>query len=171
MDSALLEIIHQHQHNWPTSFDADLTPFFHTLHHVHGDLLGAAFKVVGHYDLSPAEFDVLASLRRSPPPHELTPSQLQHAMLITSGGLTKILYQLQVRGLVTRSTTSTDRRVKPVRLTFSAMPIVESALQAILQHVGCWIKETLSAQEIQQVTQTLAKLTQNKNLVATRIIK
>ncbi|MBF0131118.1 MAG: MarR family transcriptional regulator [Magnetococcales bacterium] len=159
MDSALLEIIDQHRHHWPTSFDADLTPFFHTLHRAHGDLLGAAFKVVGHHDLSPAEFDVLASLRRSPPPHELTPSQLQQALVITSGGLTKILHQLEVRGLITRSTASNDRRVKPVRLTDHAFPLVEQALQAILQHVGCWIKETLSAQEIQQVTQTLAKLT------------
>ncbi len=159
MDQGLLELIEQHRTHWPESFDGLLTPFFHTLHRAHGVILGQAFKVMGQYDLSPAEFDVLASLRRSAPPHELTPSQLQQSLLITSGGLTKVLHQLQSRGLITRSTDQGDRRVKPVRLTAAAMPLVEQVLRSILHHVGGWIGETLSTEEIQHLTQILGKLT------------
>ncbi|HIJ82803.1 MAG: putative transcriptional regulator, MarR family [Magnetococcales bacterium] len=161
MDSELLRVIEQHRDNWPESFDPLLTPFFHTLHRAHGILLGQAFRVMERYGLSPAEFDVLSSLRRSPFPHELTPSQLQQSLLITSGGLTKILQQLQERAFVTRSTTRTDRRVKPVRLTPAAIPVVEQALQSIRLEVGGWITNTVSAEEIERVTQTLGKLTLN----------
>jgi DNA-binding MarR family transcriptional regulator len=57
----------------------------------------------GH-GLSPSELDVLVTLRRSAAPWVLTPSEIQRALLITSGGLTKILQQLEGRGLVTRLT-------------------------------------------------------------------
>lgn len=158
MDSALREIIHQHQQNWPDSFHPLLTPFLLTLHRSHTILLGQAFKVMAKHDLSPAEFDVLCSLRRSPPPHELTPSQLQHSLLITSGGLTKIFHQLEKRGLITRSTTPGDRRIKPVRMTKTAAPIIELAIQAVLSQGFGWITADLTTEEIDQVTKILGKL-------------
>ncbi|MBF0110779.1 MAG: MarR family transcriptional regulator [Magnetococcales bacterium] len=159
MDEELQEIIEQQRIHWPESFHELLTPFFHTLHRAHGVILGQAFKVMGHHDLSPAEFDVLASLRRSAPPHEMTPSQLQKALLLTSGGLTKVLQELERRHLITRSTAMEDRRVKPVRLTVDALPLVEQVMNSMIRQVGGWIETSLSSREIEEITIILLKLT------------
>lgn len=53
------------------------------------------------------------------PPHELTPSQLQDSVMITSGGLTKVMQQLEARNLVTRTLQQGGQRISPVRLTQS----------------------------------------------------
>ncbi|MBF0127073.1 MAG: MarR family transcriptional regulator [Magnetococcales bacterium] len=160
MDVSIEELIDQHKENWPESFDPLLTPLTLTLHRVHGNLLGQAIRVMSQHGLSPAEFDVLASLRRSSPPHEMTPSQLQHALLITSGGLTKILQQLESRGLIARSTASGDRRVKPVHLTETAFPVVEEVMRGIIAQVCGGIQSLLTPEEMRQATTILGKLVQ-----------
>ena len=74
-------------------------------------------EVFARHSLTPAEFDLLATLRRSPPPRELTPSEVQSLLFITSGGLTKVMDKLEARGLVARSRHAADQRVRPVKLT------------------------------------------------------
>lgn len=160
MHQSIKDVIDQHKQNWQDHFDPLLTPYFLTLHRAHGMQLGRAIKVMVRFGFTPGEFDVLASLRRSPWPHELTPSQIQHALLITSGGLTKILQQLELRGLISRSTDAKDRRSKPVRLTKAAFEVIESAMQEIMHQVGGWIQNRLSAEEIRQVTVILNQLIQ-----------
>ncbi|MBF0139731.1 MAG: MarR family transcriptional regulator [Magnetococcales bacterium] len=153
-----LQVIEQIQSNWPESYDPLTTPFFFTLHSVHTRIMAESCKIMGEYHFSPAEFDVLSTLRRAPAPHELTPSQLQQSLLITSGGLTKILHQLQTRELITRSTAATDRRIKPVRLTAKAVPIVEQVLKIIVENNSRSIRNALSNTEIEQATLLLTLL-------------
>lgn len=155
------QIIEQMQRYWPESYNPMETPFFLTLHRVHTNMMAASCKIMGQHHLSPAECDVLASLRRSPPPYELTPSQLQQSLLITSGGLTKILHQLQSRELITRSTAPTDRRIKPVRLTPKAIPLVEQVLTRIIANHSRLLKGALSPAEIKQATHLLGQLSQH----------
>ena len=41
-------------------------------------------------------------LRSVPSPYELTPTELYDAVLLSSGGMTKVLRRLETRGLVSR---------------------------------------------------------------------
>jgi DNA-binding MarR family transcriptional regulator len=143
---------------WSTTFDSELMRLMVTLHRVYAAKTARSGAIFSRHGLCPAEFDVLASLRRTPPPHELTPSDVQRSVIITSGGLTKILRQLETRGLVTRSTDASDRRIKPIRLSPSALPIIEQTMQELIADSGEWLHSALSAAEILQITDLLSKL-------------
>jgi DNA-binding MarR family transcriptional regulator len=83
--------------------------------------------------LSAGWFDVLAALRRAGPPYELTPTELRHAMMLSSGGVTKRLDRLVTAGLVSRRPDPDDRRGVIVRLTARGRRSVDRAL---VQHVA-----------------------------------
>ena len=153
------DVVALHRAYWPETFDARLLPFVVALHRARDRHMKRSAALSARYGLSPAELDVLATLRRSPPPWVLTPSVLQRSVLITSGGLAKILQQLETKGLVERLTDSADRRVKPVQLTAAALPIVTAAIGEVIASTGGWVRATLSDTEIDQVTAILRKLT------------
>src|SRR5262245_29821509 len=75
---------------------------------IHGNSMTRAAT----HGLTFAEFEVLATLRGVPPPNELMPTELYSAVLMSSGGLTKVLQGLEKRGLVTRAAGKSDRRSK-----------------------------------------------------------
>ncbi|MEU7218415.1 MarR family winged helix-turn-helix transcriptional regulator [Nocardia iowensis] len=79
------------------------------------------------HDLDAASFDVLATLRRSATPH-LTPTELMHAAMVTSGAITQRLDRLEERGLVSRSRSESDGRGVRVSLTDAGRTIVDAAL-------------------------------------------
>jgi len=85
------------------------------------------------YELTFFEFEVLSALRASAPPHELLPSQLYDAILISSGGLTKVLKALEERGFVARGGPSGDRRRRPIALTKKGWRMAEKAMAAVQQ--------------------------------------
>ncbi len=90
----------------------------------------AAFA--GH-DLETWEFDVLAALRRSGEPYQLSPGQLVSQTLVTSGTMTNRIDRLQSQGLVERGPDPTDGRGVLVRLTHDGRARVDTALAALLQ--------------------------------------
>ncbi|GAA4103020.1 MarR family winged helix-turn-helix transcriptional regulator [Zhongshania borealis] len=69
------------------------------------------------YQLTGAEFDVLATLRRQEQPYQLSPTELCKAMLFSSGGLTKVLYRLQNARLILRPENPNDGRSLLVQLS------------------------------------------------------
>lgn len=81
--------------------------------------------------LSFTEFEILATLRSAPPPHELIPSALYDALLISSGGLTKVLKSLERRGLIARPQRDGDRRRRPVALTSDGRELAEAAMRSV----------------------------------------
>ncbi|MBA3020692.1 MarR family transcriptional regulator [Propionicimonas sp.] len=83
-------------------------------------------------ELEPWEFDVLAALRRQGPPYELSPGELIHETLSTSGTMTNRVDRLQARGLVQRRPNSADRRSVLVRLTEDGRSRVQSAMTELL---------------------------------------
>jgi len=93
-------------------------------------LTKAQVRVFSQYGLDFASFDVLATLRRSGPPHQLTPGQLARAMIVTPGAVAQRLTRLESAGLVTRSRITTDRRVITVGLTDAGQNLVDTALPA-----------------------------------------
>ncbi|MET7617776.1 MarR family transcriptional regulator [Streptomyces sp. NPDC005408] len=80
------------------------------------------------HGLDAASFDVLATLRRSEPPHRLTPAELMRASMVTSGAVTQRLDRLEERGLVTRTPSATDGRVVHVELSEEGRALIDEAL-------------------------------------------
>lgn len=86
------------------------------------------------HGLEAFEFDVLAALRRSGPPYELSPGQLVEATFVTSGTMTNRLDRLESRGLVRRLPDPHDGRVVRVRLSAKGRGRVDAALTELLAH-------------------------------------
>lgn len=79
------------------------------------------------------EFDVLAALRRTGAPYQLSPGALVEATLVTSGTMTNRVDRLLARGLVKRLPSPTDRRGVLVELTPAGMRAVDGAMEALLE--------------------------------------
>jgi DNA-binding MarR family transcriptional regulator len=90
--------------------------------------------VFAQHGLQSWEFDVLATLRRSGPPYELTPGELDRTMMISSGTTTHRISKLEQRGFVTRSKDHDDRRVVRVRLTDTGRDVFDACHKAHLEN-------------------------------------
>ncbi len=145
-------------HAWSESHAPDTLPLILHLHSAREMTLVRARPIWARHKLTPAEFDVLATLRNAPPPHQLTPSQLQDCLLITSGGLSKVMRQLEARTLVLRSQDPHDQRVKPIRLTPAGRVLIEQAMADVAATADAWIRSILDAQEIATLTALLQRL-------------
>lgn len=81
-------------------------------------LIGAATqRALADFDVTYAEFDVLATLRRAGKPYRLKPGRLAQESMLTTGGTANILQRLTAAGLVEREPHPDDRRSSWVRLT------------------------------------------------------
>jgi len=78
------------------------------------------------------EFDVLAALSREGVPYELSPGELIHQTLSTSGTMTNRIDRLVDRGLVERLPHPSDRRGVRVRLRPEGRDLAASALRDLL---------------------------------------
>lgn len=118
--------------------------------------------VFAEFGLQDGEFDVLAALRRSGAPYELTPTNLFEITMMSSGGMTARLDRLEKMELVARRPNPEDRRGTLVRLTDKGIALIERALPA---HVAnqARITETLSADELKTLSDLLGKLLRHVN--------
>jgi DNA-binding MarR family transcriptional regulator len=85
------------------------------------------------HELEPWEFDVLAALRRSGVPYELSPGRLLRETMVTSGTMTNRVDRLETKGLVERLPDPGDRRGVRVRLTDRGRHAVDDALGELLE--------------------------------------
>jgi DNA-binding MarR family transcriptional regulator len=92
-----------------------------------------AERAYADYGIGRAEFDVLATLRRSGAPFQLSPGALAESMMLSSGGTTARLDRLEKAGLVERIPSATDRRSVLVRLTERGREIIDDAVAAGLE--------------------------------------
>jgi DNA-binding MarR family transcriptional regulator len=74
------------------------------------------------------EYDVLASLRRTGAPYELTAGDLLDALMITSGAVTNRIDRLEQRGFVRRRKAPDDKRVVLIRLTAAGRVAIDAAV-------------------------------------------
>jgi len=86
--------------------------------------------VYGAFGINRGEFDVLATLRRSGEPYQLSPTALCATMMLTSGGMTGRLDRLERAGLVQRSPNPADRRALVITLTDKGRALVDEAVVA-----------------------------------------
>jgi DNA-binding MarR family transcriptional regulator len=109
------------------------------------------------HGLGDGEFDVLATLRRSGEPFELSPGELGASMMVTSGAVTKRIDRLERSGLVTRRVSEVDARARLIRLTAEGRRIVD---EAVVDHVANEkrLLSGLSAAERETLADLLRKL-------------
>lgn len=111
------------------------------------------------HGLEPSEFDVLSALRRTGDPYQLSPGQLVHETLVTSGTMTNRVDRLVRKGLVERLPDPDDRRGVQVRLTDSGRAAVDGALDALLSREKDLLAG-LGTDEADDVATSLRKLSQ-----------
>lgn len=87
-------------------------------------------RTLAMFDLTINEFNTLNALRRSGPPHKLSPTDVGVSLLFSSGGLTKLLERLESRGLISREPNPDDGRGVMVALTRAGMELQEDAMAA-----------------------------------------
>jgi DNA-binding MarR family transcriptional regulator len=112
---------------------------------------------LGRFGLSISEFNALSALRRRGEPHALSPTELGRGLMLSSGGVTKLIERLEARGLVVRTPDTTDGRGVVVALTPPGLELQEAAIDA---HV---VNETellgpLNAETREELTRILRTL-------------
>lgn len=82
------------------------------------------------YDLGEGEFDVLATLRRNGAPYALSPRDLAHQTMVTTGAMTKRIDRLETAGLVRRARRPGDARGRLVALSDRGRDLIDEAYPA-----------------------------------------
>ncbi|BCJ77463.1 MarR family transcriptional regulator [Catellatospora sp. IY07-71] len=95
-----------------------------------GDRMEAAYQRLG---IGRGEFDVLATLRRSGEPYNLSPKQLSDTLMLTTGGMTGRLDKLERAGLIARTPDPADRRSLRAQLTPAGRELIDRAVAVGLQ--------------------------------------
>jgi len=88
----------------------------------------AISDAVRPFGLQVGEVNVLATLRRSGPPFQLTPTELYRGLLISSGAMTNRLDRLEANHLITRTVDTDDRRRVQVALTDLGRTTIDQAM-------------------------------------------
>jgi DNA-binding MarR family transcriptional regulator len=114
-------------------------------------------KTFSEFDLTVGEFDVLATLRRSGHPYQLSPTELFNTLMVSSGTMTHRIDRLEKADLVQRIPDSSDRRGTQIRLTSKGFDVIEKAVEAhvVNEHR---ILSALGVSEREGLTQLLRKL-------------
>lgn len=123
--------VRQMHDNWNKSFDPviEVSTRIYRLHELLRQNIDA---VLAGHGLQSAEFEVLSTLRIVDPPHELTPTELYRTILLSSGGMTKVIKRLEAAGLVDLSSSPSDRRSKIIRLNSTGKKLIEAVMRSAI---------------------------------------
>jgi DNA-binding MarR family transcriptional regulator len=113
--------------------------------------------VFSEFDLHAGEFDVLATLRRSGQPYQLSPTALFNTLMISSGTMTHRIDRLEQANLVQRIPDPNDRRGTLIQLTDEGFHIIEDAVEAHVTNMH-HLLNGLEKAEQQALAQLLRKL-------------
>ena len=150
---SIAELREQQRLNWPQAY-TDCQPSVLRLLRAADEYLRASSEQLSQLQLLPAEFDVLAALRRQAPPHCISPTALCKALLISSGGLTKLLKRLEAAKLIERPTNPDDGRSQLVKLSTDGTVQVERAMKQLCGLQQQWLAPLVGDQR-QQLSQLL----------------
>ena len=151
---AVDEILEQWQRERP-DLDVTSTGVFGRISRIAAMVDQSMDRVFQPHGLTGGDFVVLAALRRSGTPYQLTPTALTRSMMVTSGGTTKRLDRLEARGLIRRDPDPADRRGTLVTLT-------EPGLATI---------DTVEPEHVQNENRLLATLSPNQRNTLTRLLR
>lgn len=104
------------------------------LHRIGDRLRVELIALYERYGLGEGEFDVLATLRRTGAPFELTPGTLARHTMVTSGAVSKRLDRLEAAGLVQRRSSEHDGRGRVVGLTDAGRELIDEVFAAHMRN-------------------------------------
>ena len=110
------------------------------------------------HGINRAAWDVLASLRRTEPPHRLSPTELYSGLMRTSGAISNRLNRLEAAGLIRRRPDPADGRGVVVELTARGRRLVDEIAPLHMDNERRLLAG-LSARERDQFAGLLRKLT------------
>jgi DNA-binding MarR family transcriptional regulator len=110
--------------------------------------------VLGGFDLSRAEYDVLGTLVTAGD-GQLKPSELSSRLLLTTGGLSNVLRSLERRGHIARTPDSADGRSRRISLTPEGADVARRVVREVVaaQHD---LLGKVDVARIEAVTEALA---------------
>lgn len=153
---ALVDMLRGFEQNWP-GYDRPETRVMMGLIRLNDLVINSTHALLSEHGLTPAAFEALIALRGQPEPWQMTPTGLFRAILITSGGMTKVLKQLEQDGLVSRADNPDDQRSRFVRLTPKGKSQAESVMEAVANHDKVILEQALNEQQIAQLAKVLLR--------------
>ena len=152
----LSSVLREYQENWP-EFDRPETRVMLSLIRLNDLVLESTRAAVAMHGLTMAGFETLMTLRSQPAPWQMTPTALFRAILVTSGGMTKILKKLEKDGYIQRTENPDDQRSRYVRLTAKGKVFAEVVMESIAEHDRRILDQSLNDQQINQLAKVLLR--------------
>ncbi len=121
---------------------------------VHDQMQHHAASHLECYDLTPAQYDVLAQLMDTP---GMSQQALAQRLMVTKGNVCSLIDRMSAHGLVERRADPEDRRINLLHLTEEGQKLAEAAVPAYAQFVSEHLS-VLSADEQRQLEGLLRKL-------------
>ena len=117
-------------------------------------------EVFAGFDLTVADFDVLATLRRAGEPHVLRPTDITRQLMLSPAGMTTRLDRLERAGHIERTPDPHDRRSWQIALTPQGLGAVDAAVADHLANERRLLDPLTEAQRIALDDALRALLTQ-----------
>ena len=110
-------------------------------------------------DVSPSEYDVLYALSKAPDGLRIT--ELLGDMLLTQGGVSRLVARLEERGLVERVADPADGRASRIRLTADGVDAQRRVGLRHGRHVAQLMTSTFSVEQLNQLRALCETLTES----------
>lgn len=140
---------------------ADLDPHreaWISIARTHAAVTGRLQEALIAAELPPlAWFEVLATLDRAPE-QRLKMGELAEALVITRGGLTKLVDRLIKAGLLERTFCETDRRVSYATLLPAGVELLEEMRPVVRGELAVAFSANLSAEQAEELRATLERI-------------
>lgn len=104
------------------------------------------------FDLTTAQFDVLIQIKTYAP---LTQSQLAEKVIVTQGGMSRMLARLEKEGLIERKQ---NWKTKTISLTAKGEKMIDAATPSQLQFQSSLFEEVLTEEEMKTLNTLMSKL-------------
>lgn len=111
------------------------------------------------FGITAADFDVLATLRRKAASSAINVRELQQALMLSSGGMTKRLDRLEAGGLLERDRDPNDRRGVLIALTKAGRELIDQVLPAVTDAESALVTNAIGTARLRdQVAEGLHRL-------------
>jgi DNA-binding MarR family transcriptional regulator len=139
---------------YPVSQETSMLPVVRALHVCHQRLERVMTRFLEEDDLTPSQFDVLATLGDS---EGLPFKELGRQALITGGTLTPVLNRMEAKGLLRRCKDERDQRQVILKLTPEGQALYEQVFLPYVDRAQALV-DTLSPEEQAELKRLLHKL-------------
>ncbi len=143
------ELFDTSQKYWPET-TTGVSLIAPAIYRLHEHLSRLAEELFQQYQLQGSEFEVLSALRNSPAPYRITPTELYRKLLVSSGGMTKILARLEDKRLIERPANPEDARSRLVGLTIQGKAVIERVTEQLLQREAELVARVAQPEQLEQ---------------------